>query len=436
MIGAIILGLALLVLAIRAVANPYFGLIGLLIINVMNPGELYEIFNTLHVERVFVLIVLVSTLAKLSLKFPPITKLLFVFWMVMLIGVPFAFFKGGALEKGLAFGTTFFYHVLTVNLVDTRERLLGYLRAFMYLMLWVAGSTIWSFKQGNFNQAALRNGFERAQGLTSSVGDPNTVGITLVSALPLVGLLLFFGKKFDRLAAVSVVILSAITVVITGSRTSFVLLALLLLAFGVTRRNAVLAIPALLAVALIGWGLVPDSYKARYLSVTDVTSHKEIDESYENRLIAWSAGRAMFWDYPVFGVGTGQFVNANGSQYWPGTRKLWLNPHNLYVQLMAEHGITGIVSWFAFIVIMLVTTRRIKLQLVDTTEPGWLRHLPAAVQFSLFILFVAGYSSHSLYRPTWYMLAALVAATALLVEPVAKTESAIADDTVANTVTA
>jgi putative inorganic carbon (hco3(-)) transporter len=222
----------------------------------------------------------------------------------------------------------------------------------------------------------------------------------------------------DRIAALATVILSAVTVVLTGSRTSFLLLAMLLVAFGLTRKRAVLAMPALIVLALIGWAFVPDSLKERYISVKDVASHKEVDQSYENRLIAWSAGRAMFMDYPVFGVGTGQFVNANGNQYWPRTPRLWLNAHNLYVQLLAEHGITGIVGWSVFIVILLVTTRRVKSRLAQTDEPGWLRHLPAAVQFSLFVLFVAGYSSHSLYRPTWYMLAALLGALQyLLAEP-------------------
>lgn len=427
MIGALIIGVILLVLLAKAIGNPYYGLLGLLVINTVNPGELYDIYNTLHVERVFVLIVLVATLAKIKLRFPAITKSLFVFWMLMLVGVLFAFFKGGALEKTLSFGTIFFYHVLTVNLVDTRERMFGYLRTFMYLMLWVAGSTVWSFKQGNFNEAALRNGFERAQGLTSSVGDPNTVGITIVSGLPLVALILFFGKKMDRIAALATVVLSAVTVVLTGSRTSFLLLALLLVAFGLTRKRAVFAMPALIVIALIGWAFVPDSLKERYVSVTDVASHKEVDQSYENRLIAWSAGRAMFMDYPLFGVGTGQFVNANGSTYWPGTPKLWLNPHNLYVQLMAEHGVTGIVSWSVFILLMIGATRRVKEKLAETSEPGWMRHLPAAVQFSLFVLFVAGYSSHSLYRPTWYMLAALVAAADFVVQQQQKQPTAEPD---------
>jgi hypothetical protein len=66
---------------------------------------------------------------------------------------------------------------------------------------------------------------------------------------------------------------------------------------------------------------------------------------------------------------------------------------------------------------MFAAIRRTKQLLARSSEPGWLLYLPSAVQFSLLVLFVAGYSSHNLYRPTWYMLAALVAAAALILQP-------------------
>ena len=124
----------------------------------------------------------------------------------------------------------------------------------------------------------------------------------------------------------------------------------------------------------------------------------------------------MFKDNPLTGVGTGEFSNANGAKYWPGPRpKLWLNAHSLYIQLLAELGLVGVLAFTFFLVTLFRLNRRLSQQLASVADcPSWMRQFPTACMLTLLVLLFAGYSSHNLYRSTWYMVAALTASLQLI----------------------
>jgi O-antigen ligase len=140
--------------------------------------------------------------------------------------------------------------------------------------------------------------------------------------------------------------------------------------------------------------------------------------SYMNRVRAWHAGWEMFKDYPITGVGTGVFPNANGAEYWPGAgRKIWLQPHSLYIQLLAEQGILGIIAFTTFLVGIFSTNMKLRRAFKSLKSPPiWAARLPLACNLTLLVLLFTGYAGHSLYRQTWYMMAALTASLALLVQ--------------------
>jgi O-antigen ligase len=187
-----------------------------------------------------------------------------------------------------------------------------------------------------------------------------------------------------------------------------------MIAFTLTRRKAILIAPVMAILVAGIWTAMPAEYKTRYTTVEDLKH----DESYQNRIISWKSGWHMFEDYPLTGVGIGNFPYANGEKYWPiknGVR-VWLQPHSLYVQLIAETGLLGAISWLTLVFSMMWTCWRIRKQSRDTDLPGWMKHFPAAVLFSILGLLICGYSAHLLYRHTWYELAAMTAAMALIVQ--------------------
>lgn len=394
-----------------ALVNPFAGLLGLMAVYVIRPGELYPMLAAMHPERVMAIVVFASLLINRGkLTFPPITRKVLVFWAAMLAAIPLAYWKTAATLTAIDFGVIVIYHVLIINLVNTKRRFRAFLLTFVGLMGWLTFSTLFQASHGQYE---VRNGLDRAVGLTSSASDPNALGVTLVSGLPFVLLFCARGRMGTRLLASAVAAASVWTVVLSGSRTSFICFIFLCAAFVFTRKRGLIYLP-LVIVLLVGlWSVMPAEYQQRYLSIRDTAN----DESYQNRVRSWHAGWEMFKDHPLTGVGAGVFATANGSQYFPARVKLWMQPHNLYVQVMAELGLVGIVAFAVFLGSLIALNLRLRRQVrTAADEPPWYRHFPSACLFSLAVLAVAGYSGHSLYRDTWYMLAALAGALSILME--------------------
>lgn len=412
---AFVLLILIAILTVWACFNPFVGMVGLLGVNIINPGELYPLIGALHVERVMVLVVLASSVLRIKFQFPRITRTVLIFWGAMFASVPLAFWPGGAFEKSWDFFRIVVYHVLVLNLLTTVQRFRLFVRAFVCLIGWIAGTTLWGYAHGSFDVHALRNGLERAQGLTSSGGDPNTLASTLVSSLPLMLLLAFKGEGKERLVAFALAGMALTAVVLTGSRTAIFTGLLLAIVFVLTHKQRFLYVLLLIPVLATTWVVMPQQLKDRYVETTDVATGKEKDLSYLNRLRAWRAGGAMFLSNPLTGVGTGQFANANGSEFWQGQRKLWLQPHSLYVQLAAELGLVGIICWLLFLSTTLRTNYALRNEFRNRDDlPGVVRFFPNACFYSYLALLIAGYAGHSLYRSTWFELAALVGACQLV----------------------
>ncbi len=396
--------------AVRAWFSPYTGLLGLLAANIIQPGEIYPVFDTIRLERVMAVIVLVSALRhREKLRFPPLTKGCLAFWGAIIIGVPFAWWVSGAMGFAIEFGKTMIYHVLIVSLLTTAERFTKFIYMFTSLIGWTALSSATQYFSGNY---VTNQGVDRAVGMTSIGGDPNTLGLTLACALPLALLTAIKATRLWKIAGAAVTVASVVTVVLTGSRMSFMAVAFFFAIYAASRKRYYIYIPLALAVAGLVWISLPTEYQERYSTVRSL----EQDISYQNRLVAWRGGWNMFKDNPLTGVGMGQFPNANGAKYWPGPGpRIWLNAHSLYLQLIAELGFIGVIAFAAYLWAVLRTNFKLLPALRHREDlPGVVRFFPAYSTFSILILLFAGYSSHNLYRSTWYMLGALTAALQLL----------------------
>lgn len=409
----IVWGLVLVILALNTFVNPFAGLLGLLVINIVRPGELYPVLAMLRVERFFAILVLLSFfLNNYKLVFPPITKRLLAFYGAILIGIPFAVWRMGAVDGALEFGKVIFYHLLIVALVTTRIRFKHFFVVLACLVGFLAMSSFILYATGHYH---VRMGIDRAEGLTSSGGDPNTLGITLVSMMPFAGLLLFSRNMgIWRWAGLIVASVSICTVMITGSRTSFLTMMLLFFVFAMSTRYRVVVLPAAVVMLFAIWVVTPAQYKNRYLSI----ERMDTDASYQARVTIRKIGWYMFLNRPITGVGIRQFGNASGMQYSKQMgleQRSWMNAHNLYIQLLAELGLVGTICWVLYTgTVFLQNFRLAKKMRGDPTIPAWLRYYPAAANLSMMCLLFAGMAAHSLYRTSWYMCGALTAALSIM----------------------
>jgi O-antigen ligase len=254
---------------------------------------------------------------------------------VVLSHVFSTFYLGGARESGVAFAKVVVYYLLLVGLVDSGRRL----RQFLYwLVVFTVILTVLALLQyhGTINIPSLEP-FQQRQydpetgELVSlprlcSVGifnDPNDLCLVLVTGMAVC--LYGFGDR--RLGALRPVCLGLVglfgyALILTHSRGGFLallaaLLVLLQARFG-WRKALVLAGPALAILFLL--------FAGRQTSI-DLSDR---DSTGQGRIQLWAEGLALFRQFPLFGVGYGEYGEHVG-----------LVAHNSFVHCYVELGMLG-----------------------------------------------------------------------------------------------
>lgn len=85
-----------------------------------------------------------------------------------------------------------------------------------------------------------------------------------------------------------------------------------------------------------------------FIAVGIVVFASMYGRSYDSeRVLLWISSWHMFLDYPILGVGFGNWAEYYKASYIsPLAKEPWLpNPHNLYLYLLSETGIVGFVSY-------------------------------------------------------------------------------------------
>jgi O-antigen ligase len=407
----VVVVLVIAALALRGISKPFVALLALLVVYIVQPGELYPHLAVLHLERMLAIFTLVSFfLHGNRFIFPPITKWFLAFYGAMLASIPLAFWRGNSVGFCIFFLEIVFFHLLIVALLTSEERVKQFIITNVALVGWLAATALFMYETGH---RMVAMGIERASGLTSAGGDPNTLGLTLVCTLPLDLLLMAKDNaKWIRLLGLVVCVVSIVTVIVTGSRTSFFgMLFMVLLLFIADWKRKLKFLPILLVALPLLWLAVPQQYKARYETVDNLKS----DDSYQNRVLSWQGGVQMFLHNPITGVGPDNYTDANGSKYWPGKgQKHWLNAHSLYFKLLGELGLLGVITFFGYLFQLFRLNHRLTELLKDRGVSRMLQKYPLHCQMCLCLLLFAGYSQHNTYRSQWFIFGAISAAVACL----------------------
>lgn len=400
----------LLLLALIGLVRPYIGLLALLIVMELQPGELYPYLAPLHLERVVGVLVLVAFLLNNEKwRIPPPVKWLLAFYAAMLASVPLAFWRGNSLAFCLSFVEIVSYALLASSLLTTEKRLRWFIVTLMLLIDWLGGSALYNYDHGIWQYTMH---IQRAIGVTSSAGDPNSLATTLVTALPLAILLMVRSNPpWMRLLGLGSAAIGIVTVVDTGSRAAALSMIFLTLMLFLRKPKNLKFLPVLLLLSPIIWLVIPQQYKTRYETV----DHLKSDESYQNRILSWHGGIAMFESNPITGIGPDNYAIANGEKYWPGTgRKHWLDAHSLYFKLLGELGLLGVFTFGGFVICLFRTNFRARQKLIEHGASSFLQEMPSMFNIILCLLLFAGYAAHDLYRSTWYLIGAMTASVSLL----------------------
>ena len=198
--------------------------------------------------------------------------------------------------------------------------------------------------------------FIRAYGM---FGQPNPYAGYLGTILPiaLAMSLISHPGRFRVISAVSFMLIG-LGILLSLSRGAWLGLAISLgvmaMAWSPRARKLVIPLAALgvLVVALASFELLPPSIASRITSATDnfgVFDVRSVPLTSENfavveRMAHWQAGWYMFQDYPILGVGPGNYPAVYEQYYIPPWKEPLGHAHNYYLNMAAEAGVPGLLA--------------------------------------------------------------------------------------------
>ncbi|MDX1695798.1 MAG: O-antigen ligase family protein [Ketobacteraceae bacterium] len=262
---------------------------------------------------------------------------------------------------------------------------------------------------------------ERAIGLLT---DPNYFALLLTTAIPM-ALYLCFYERYRLLKLVWIGALALILLAFqkTLSRSGIVILVIsfMLLAWHyreelrrLTAAQVGLIFVGGILALMITFASLPESYRDRILSITNITSGVEAfdDRSMGRRTSYIVVGMNVFLENPVIGSGPGTFPvhyaktgYATAFSLDSDDPELFRRAHNTYLETLAETGALGLVALLAIMLLgirQFMRARRIALRHQQFQHAHMIAHMGISlVAIMLFMLFLTGLTNKFL----WILLA-------------------------------
>ncbi|MFJ7073409.1 O-antigen ligase family protein [Streptomyces sp. NPDC098781] len=212
-------------------------------------------------------------------------------------------------------------------------------------------------------------------GPSDVMGMANVVALGIVAAT---GLALGARERRQRVAAALCALALLVPLALSFSRGAWIATAVAcgaqLLLVGVRRAAKVFAAVAAVTVVLVGgFGVGAKAVEERLTSITQITEAP--DQSVVDRYTMWAAATDMWHGHPVAGVGLKAFPahrdghaslalssgSDTGGAGQAFRRQPLLSPHNMYLLLLSEQGLLGLItvagSW---LVLLLCALRRVR----------------------------------------------------------------------------
>jgi O-antigen ligase len=206
-----------------------------------------------------------------------------------------------------------------------------------------------------------------------TVANSNDYSGHLIFVLPfLLWVTLVTRSNFVRIILFFVLVVALFEILAAGSRGAMLGLATAVIVFVLTTtpkiRKIVLITAPILAVVVIS--LLPHSVSHRIFafSTDESEAPSEAMGSSRDREQLLKDSIILTIKHPLFGVGPGQFSNAEGEQTANSKERLWYGTHNSFTQIASENGLPGVVFYLGGILASLLLLNKINRRL--SGRPG------------------------------------------------------------------
>ena len=377
------------------------------------PWESIRYLEGIHIERIYALIMV--GVAFLHHKFrivqSPTNKWVYGLLALHFILAPFAYKAEYALDQGMEYTKMVVLYLLMLSVADDEKSLKLLVKAYILSMMFYMLHSLWEYHNGRH---VWRMGISRLIGVDVTYGDPNAFGASVVLSLSFVyALLRTEVTSLMRKVYYGYFGLAVVCIVLTGSRSAFVALIVLLLFWGVLRKGKqkiLILLVALLAIGTI-WISMPEEKRERIRTLWDSEAGpKNAHESAAGRMVGLKVSWEMFKRVPFTGVGAGgkNFIGyrvANGID--EEGHESPTQAHVLYGEVLAELGVFGVILFAGLVLSIWRCGLRVRRsQETEFSQVGFIYHLSGAIIASLLLLLLLGLGGHNFYRPLWLWLAA------------------------------
>jgi O-Antigen ligase len=370
-------------------------LVGYMFLFIHRPSEVWPALGELHIERVYILAVILAWAVWPGKRWIPNRQHVAYFAFATAVVVCWAMSPWA--DEGQVVVENWFkilvFYVLLVTSASDEKALKKLVAGFLLVMSLYMLHSLREFVGGRFT---FRMGIVRMLGVDSALGDPNSFGASIVFALPFArAFWLTCRSNWVRLGVTGYVGLSVGCILLTGSRSSLLGLVVWFAWVILRSRHRWAGIIAASVAAPVLFFALPESLQTRFETIVNPEVGPENARvSGEGRLEGLFKGMELFAANPATGIGPGSWRPATGSK---------LESHNLYGQLCGEMGLAGVVTFSAILVCFaanLLWMRRGRKS--DPAGPNaFEHHVTAAVAMGIFLLLFEGNFGHNLFRHNW-----------------------------------
>lgn len=287
-------------------------------------------------------------------------------------------------------------------------------------LIWAIVLAISSYAAMEAVKVVLSGGGHMVKGRSGALRDRNDFAVALNMCLPLILYLIYVTKHhYLKLGLWGLFFGNIVAVVGTGSRGGFIGLAILAVAFWWTSKRKLLWLLLAALVLPTAYQFTPEHWRERQSTIQTASTE---DASFIGRLWAWKISVMIARDNPLTGGGfkavTEPVLWYSYAPYTPYFGPIETPPipferaplaaHNIYLQVLGDHGFVGLfIFGMILISILLANRRNRKIALKNNQE--WCVKLSNAITLSFVGYGVTGNNVSLAYFDLIYALAGVVA---------------------------
>ncbi len=342
------------------------------------------------------------------------TKQLYILFGFIAFTVPFVEWPGSVIKNGMEpFVKAVMFYFFTIWCVKTSRDLRVFLTVYVACQCFRVLEPLYlHFAYGYWGAATSMTDTEfmdRLSGAPLDIVNPNGLAFIILGTLPI---LYFIQKKEKwpiRLLMWGLIGALSYALILTASRSGFIVFVLLVGMAVWSSKNRALALTLIAVVTVVVSSNLDELQRDRYLSIvrSDVkgasTAHGRTDAVLEDFEVAMRR--------PLFGHGLGTSVEANA--HYRGYGQI---SHNLYTEVAQELGFVGLILFLSFVATAVKAAWHA--QKVARNARGG-DHIFEIASRSILVLLIVdiifSFASYGLSESHWYLMAGLAVVTTRIV---------------------